>query len=263
MEALTDIKEGDIFYTQFNKNYYFMQIIHVAKDHSLSHGAKYKYGYFIVMFEKWYKYLPKTADELDLENIYKVKYKPKDTILYISHWDKVPEIKLNPSNDNYEKYRRYEIKYFCNKEVSKTFNPEIIKRFELPADCKFNDDGVQISQTPASIGYIYYILEQDEKYKNKKLEKINTKHFKVWLETIEPEIIKKMEKLIEKYESINGNVNSELRKCIKSINKLDEKYSFIGTIEREDIYDILGRISQKHGVNENDFEKIMEENRDW
>jgi hypothetical protein len=261
METLKDIKEGDIFYTQFNKKYYFMQIIHITKDLPPPYDVDYKYGYFIVMFEKFYNVLPKSINEIDLINIYKTKYKPKNTILYISNWDTLPEIKLDKTHDDYKKYSKYEIKYFGNSKVSNEFNPKIIENYILPSKHETDSDGLIVSHQPANIDWVFYILEEDEKHKNMKLKKIKPKYFKEWIETIEPEIIIKMENIIQKYENAYEDIPKELKKCINSINKLDEKYHFVMTKEAEDIYDILTKISKRHDIN--NFEKIIEENREW
>lgn len=262
METLIDIKEGDVFYIQFYKTYFFMQVIHIAKNLPPPYDKdRFKYGYFLVVFEKAYKKLPNSIDELDLQNIYKVKYKPKDTVLFISHWDNLPEIKLKPNRIDYEKYKKHEIKYFGNRKVSNNFVPAIAREFTMPSQWKSNDDGIKISHSPDDINWVFYILEQDKKYRTKKIEKMDIKYFKEWQDTVEPNIIKKIEDLIQKYEKINENIGRELKKCVNGINKLEEKYSFIGTIEREDIYMVLEKISKKHDFN--DFEEIIENNRDW
>ncbi|MDR1315534.1 MAG: hypothetical protein LBK13_01565 [Spirochaetales bacterium] len=261
METLKDIKEGDIFYIPFNKKYYFMQIIHITKDLPPPYDVDYKYGYFIILFEKSFNELPETIEDLDLMNIYKIKYKPKDTILFISHWDIAPEIKLNSDMDNYKKYSKYGVKYFGNAKISKEFNPKIDTGFILPAKYKANDDGIRISHTPVDISWIFYRLEEDEKNRNKRFKGIKVKYFKKWLEIIEPEIIIKIENIIQKYENANENISRELRKCINAINKLNEKNNFIMTIEAEDIYDLLEELSKKHGIK--DFEKTIEDNREW
>jgi hypothetical protein len=54
-----------------------------------------------------------------------------------------------------------------------------------------------------------------------------------------------------------------LKKCVLGINKLNEQYNFIMTIEAEDIYKKLIKISKKQGLTEEETEKIIEENRDW
>ena len=261
MKTLKNIKEGDVFYTQFNKKYYFLQIIHITNDLPPPYDIDYKYGYFIILFEKSYKELPKTIDEIDLVNIYKTKYKPKNTILFISHWDKMPEIKMNPDTEDYKKHSKYEIEYFGNMVVSKEFNPKIYKEYILPAHHTTNNDGLIISHCPADISWIFYILEQDEKNQKKKLENIKIKYFKEWEETVEPEIIIKTENIIQKYANGNENIHKELKNCVNGINKLNKRYNFIMTVEAEDIYNILEKISKKHKFK--DYEKIIEENRDW
>jgi hypothetical protein len=249
MKILKDIKVGDIFYTQFSKEYYFLQIIHITKDLPPPYDVDYKYGYFIIVFEKSFKELPKSIEELDLINIYKIKYKPKNTILFISHWDVLPEIKINPMTEDYKKHSKYEIKYFGNANVSKSFNPEILSEFILPANNTINRDGIEISHTPAGISWIFYIFEENVKNKEKEIEEVKIK----------------MENIIQKYEEINDKnmVKRALKKCIIGINNLNRKSNFIMTIEAEEIYSKLISISKKYGIKETETEKIIEENRDW
>ena len=257
MTALKDVKTGDIFYTQVGKWYYFFQVIHITDDLPPPYDVSHKFGYFIVVFEKRYEELPATIDEIDLVNIYSAKYTRKGTVLYISHWDKVPEIKV--------KSNRYEIKYFDNCEISDEFNPKIIKKYTMPANCKFDENGIQVSHQPDDINLIFYVLEQDEILRNKKIIEINPKYFKAWAESIQPEIIKKMEKLFDKYldECTKIGVEKALKKSVKSINKLDETKCFIKTIEAEDIFNKFFEVTQAYQVDEHIVEKIIEENRTW
>jgi hypothetical protein len=249
VKILKEIKEGDIFYTQFSKKYYFLQIIHITKDLPPPYDVDYKYGYFITVFEKSFKELPKSIEELDLINIYKVKYKPKNTILFISHWDVLPEIKINPMTEDYKKHSKYEINYFGNTKVSKIFNPQILNKFILPINNTIDKDGIQISHTPTDISWIFYIFEEDIKNKKQKMEKAKIK----------------LENIIQKYKEINDKniIKWALKKCIIGINNLNRKNNFIMTIEAEEIYTKLINISKKHGIKETETEKIIEENRDW
>ena len=265
MESLKNIKVGDIFYTQVGKWYYFFQIIHITDDLPPPYDVSHKFGYFIIVFEKRYEELPKTIDEMDLVNIYNAKYTRKGTVLYISHWDKVPEIKVRPNRIDSDRYSEYEIKHFGNYKVSDELNPKIIRDYTMPANCKFDENGIQVSHTPDSINLIFYVLEQDEILKNKKITKINPKYFKEWTETIEPETIKKMEKIFDKYldECAKIGVEKALKKCVKSINKLDDTREFIGTIEMEDIISKIFEITKTHQVDEHIIEKVIEENRTW
>jgi hypothetical protein len=250
METLRNIKTGDLFYTQFNKMYYFFQIIHITKDLPAPYDEDcFKYGYFIVLFEKAYNELPKSIEELDLINIYKIKYKPKNTILYISYWNNVPEIKMDPEIDDYKKYSRYDVKYFRNTNVSKEFNPKILQDFTLPAHYTVNNDGIKISQSLTDISYIFHIFENDSGNKEEEMKKVAIK----------------MENIIQKYKTINDKdiAGKELKKCIVGINKLNKKYNFIMTIEAEELYEKLIKISKDKGILEEEVEKIIEDNRDW
>jgi hypothetical protein len=251
METLKNIKAGDLFYTKFNKMYYFFQIIHITKDLPPPYDEDcFKYGYFIVFFEKAYNELPKSIEELDLINIYKIKYKPENTILYISYWNNVSEIKMDPEVDDYKKYSKYNVKYFGNTNVSKEFSPKILQDFTLPAHHTVNNDGILISQNSVyDISYIFYILENDNINKEKEMKKVAIK----------------MENTIQKYKTNNDkNIDrKELKKCITGINKLNKKYNFITTIDAEELYMKLIKISKDKGILEEEAEKIIEDNRDW
>jgi hypothetical protein len=120
----------------------------------------------------------------------------------------------------------------------------------LPAHCTVNGDGIQVSPMCVyDISYIFYILENDNKGREKEMEKVKVK----------------FETIIQKYAVNNDkdNIKSELKKCVIGINKLDNEYHFIMTAEAEELYEKLIKISEEKGLIENDAEKIIEEHRDW
>jgi hypothetical protein len=244
MNTLTAVKEGDLYYTQFLKKYYFFQIIRITKDVKPPY-KDHKYGYFIVGFEKPYDELPQSIEELDLVNIYKIKYKPKNTILYISLQNEAPEIKMKTDIDNYKNYSKYNIEYFGNTTVSEKFNPEIVNEDGFYTE---NNDGIIISPTPVyDVSYVFYIFENDSKNMEDEMKKV---------------AIKK-ENIIKKYAASADKIKNELKKCVAGINKLNEKYNFIMTIEAEELYEELVKISKEKGLLEEVAEKIIEDNRDW
>jgi hypothetical protein len=265
METIKNIKLGDIFYIEINKKYFFMQIIHITKDLPPPYDIDYKFGYFIVVFEKSFKELAKSTEELDLVNIYKVKYRPKNSILFVSHWDKFPEIKLKPDSTDYKKHSRYNLIYFGNTKISEKFIPDIHYEFIMPAHFTENSDGVIISHSPNDINWIFYILLQDEERRKDKIKNVELRYFEEWKENIDIDIIIKTEKIIQKFDVSDekNNTQKELKKSVIGINKLNEKNNFIMTTEAENIYDKLVEISIKHGIKEAEAEKIIEDNRDW
>jgi hypothetical protein len=249
MKPLKDIKKGDIFYTLFNKQYYFFQIIHITKDLPPPYDIDYKFGYFIILFEKSYGKLPESIQELDLVNIYVTKYYRKNEAMFISYWNNVPEIRFNPQCDDYKKYLKNEVTYFGNEKVSNSFNPKIQNEFSMPSCHTVNDDGITISHSPSYFEWIFHILENDNKMKKVEMEK-----FKV-----------KFKDIIKKFETIENKsvAKRELKKCVSGINKLDSKFHFIETTEAEKLYEKLMKISISKGLSEEEAEKIIEDNRDW
>ena len=106
-----------------------MQIVHITKDLPPPYDVDYKYGYFITVFEKSYKELPQTIDEINLIEIYRLKNKPKNTILFISHWDIKPEIKISKETDFYRKYSKSLVSKTNFLEVFYMNLPKIISSF--------------------------------------------------------------------------------------------------------------------------------------
>ena len=152
--------------------------------------------------------------------------------------------------DDYKKYSKYSIKYFGNTKISNKFIPEILKEFTLPAHFTVNDDGIVISQNSVyDISYLFSILESDNKGKEDEMKKV----------------LIKMENTIQKYKVSNDKSiqKNELKKCIIGINKLNEKYNFIMTLEAEELCNRLIEISKYKGILEEEAEKIIENNREW
>ncbi|MET3028020.1 hypothetical protein ABXT06_15175 [Flavobacterium sp. UW10123] len=266
MYTLKNPKIGDLFYTQIGKKFFFMQIIHITTNLPEPYDeSQFKYGYFIVVFEKSFFKLPKSIEELDLNKIYNVKYKPKDTILYVSHWNEFPEIKIKNGRIDAEKYKKYELLYFGNTNVTSKFEPEIIRDFTMPAQCKYDDNGTQISHSPDDLNWIYSILIQDEEKQHEKKKKIATKHFHEWIEFVEADAIIKTEKILCTFEleCKTKNICTSLKKSIVAINRLNEKLNFITTIEAENLFDKLLSLSKELGLDDFKANEIIENNRDW
>lgn len=257
---------GDIFYTKIGNKFFFMQLIHITTNLPAPYNiGNFKYGYFIVVFEKSFFQLPKSIEELDLNRIYKVKYKPKDVILYVSHWNEFPEIKIKEGRIDAEKHKKYNLLYFGNTNVKSKFEPEIIRDFTMPARCKHDDNGIQISHSPNDLNWIYSVLIQDEKKQNEKKKDIVPKYFKEWLEFVEADAIIKTEKILFTFEleCKTKDISKSLKKCVVAINRLNEKLNFITTIEAENLFDKLLSLSKKLGFDDSSANDIIENNRDW
>ena len=135
----------------------------------------------------------------------------------------------------------------------------------MPSKCDFHN-GIQNTHQPMSIQAILKGLEEEEKLKTSKAKKIDPHYFKDWLDYINPEALIKTEKAILKYEEKEGQQRTKenaLKKCIEVINKVDEKFSHIGTIEREYLVEKLIDISIAKELDEKLADNIIEENRDW
>lgn len=257
----TDLKTGDIFYVKINNTYYFLQIIHIEQ----TNDSKNKFGYFLVVFDKTFTHLPKSTAELDLQKIYQPKYLWKKTTLYAGIWNSEPNIKFRKDLMYYDLKDKYQLTYFGNTRICEQFNPEIIYDFSVQNQCKSNENGITITYHHLALQVIFWGLEQEEKGKTKKKLSVKPVYFKEWLEYVDPEQIIKTEKIIAKFENIADKkiLLKELKKSVLSINKLDDKDTFITTTEAEDIVDKLTKIALSKGLDKANIEQQIETNREW
>jgi hypothetical protein len=266
MNTIKQIKKGDIFYSEIGKRFYFIQIIHIATGLPEPYdNGEYNNGYFFVVFEQSFTTLPKSIEELDLNTIYRIKYKPTKSILYISHWSEAPEIKVKMGRANCEIHAKHKLVYFGNTKISNAFEPKIVQNFTMPAKFETNERGIQISHSPDDINWFYSRILQDQEKQLEKKKNIQPKYFKNWLEFVDTEAIIKSEKIIATFEleAETRDLKKALKKCVSAFNKLNDKLNYIMTIEAESLLNKLIELSVKYGLSENEANEIIENNRDW
>ncbi|MDQ1165346.1 hypothetical protein [Flavobacterium sp. SORGH_AS_0622] len=266
MNSIKNPKVGDLFYTQINRKFFFMQIIHITTNlPSPYNNGQYNYGYFMAVFEKSFSKLPQTIEELDLNRVYQIKSKPKKAILYVSHWNEIPEIKVKDGRIDSAKHKKYKFVYFGNTYVTNKFEPVILREFTLPSRNISDEKGFTISHSPDDINWIYSRLIQDEEKQNEKTKEILPKYFNEWLEYVEADAIIKTEKILTSFEldSQTKDTRKALKKCIVALNKLNEKLQFITTIEAESLVDQIIKLSISFGLNDLESNEIIDKNRDW
>lgn len=264
--AIENISEGDIYYFNLNKKYFFLQILKIVTDLPAPYTIDFKYGYYLAVFQKTFKELPKIED-LDLSTIFVKKHYLKDEACYYSIWNKEPTIRFERHLLNYDLKDKYTFTKFGNTIVKAfdNFKPPLIPQFSMPAKTKYHN-GIKNTHSPDSIQHILVSLESEERQRTEKKKIIKPIYFKNWLEYINGEAISKTEKAILLFQQKEGKVTTQenaLKKCVEAINKVDLSHSHIGTIEREDIVDKLIEICKIKGIEIVNAEKIIENNRDW
>lgn len=261
-----EIKQGDIFYFKLNEKYYFFQIMHISKDLPPPYNVPvFNFGIFITVFEKAFRTLPISIHELDLQTVYKIKSKPKNSLLYICDWREHLELKIDANTANFAQNTSIDIQYFANTKITKYFNPQLSQQFDLPIISMEDENGVCISALPAKLNYIFDRIRDDNIKLSKKRGAISTQYFTAWLAFVDPDVIIKAEKIFKQFEAelITNDMRKALKKCVNSINKLEQKKPFIGTLEVEELRESIFIVATKYGMNEQDINEIVEQNRDW
>jgi hypothetical protein len=238
-----------------------LQIIHIEQTNE----NRKIIGYFLVVFDKTFRSLPSSMIELDLQRIYQPKYLWKKTTLFTGIWNEEPNIIFRKDMMYYNLKDKYHLTFFGDTTVCEQFKPEIRFEFFPQNECKSNDDGIQITYQHLELQVLLWGLEQEEIGKTKKKMSIRPEYFKEWIEYVDPEKIIKTEKIIAKFENSTDHKMflKELKKCIIAINKLDEKETFISTIEAENIIEKLSEIALSKGLDRTSIEQQIEENRTW
>lgn len=263
--AAENIKKGDIFSIFITNKYFFFQVIHIEENLPPLYNIDYKFGYFIVVFDKTFKVLPNSVEELDLCTIYQPKYILKKTILFVSIWNKEPYIQFNKNLMNYDYKDKFKLNFFANTKVCQDFNPKLAEPFIFAGEHTENSNGIQISHSSLSIQMVIWAILEDEKKKSQKRKLITPVYFKEWVEYVDADCILKTEKALTNFDKITEEklVKKELKKAIVSVNKIEEKFNFITTIEAEDIYEKLIEISISKGISESEAIEIIETGREW
>ena len=264
--AIEKIEEGDVYYFKLNNKYFFLQILKIVTGLPEPYDVDFKFGYYLAIFQKTFKSVPKIED-LDLSTVYIHKHYCKNTTCYFSIWNKEPYIQFDKNLMSYELKDKYKFFKFDNRKVKDftDFKPPLIPQFSMPAQCMFHN-GIQNTHQPMSIQTILAALEEEEKSRNSKAKKVKPYYFEEWLDYINADALIKTEKAILKYEEKEGTQKTKenaLIRCIEAINKIDEKFFHIGTIEREALVEKLIEISIAKELNQELAETLIEENRDW
>ncbi len=266
MNQKTEIKQGDIFYFQISKKYYFMQIINITRNLDAPYNVSaFNFGIFITVFEKAFRTLPTSIDELDLQTVYQIKSKPKNSLLYICDWREHLELKIDANTANFAKNTNIDVQYFANTKITKHFIPELSQQFDLPIISMEDENGVCISALPAKLNYIFDRINDDDAKLSKKRSVVAIQYFAEWLDFVDLDVIIKIEKIFKlfEYELTTKDMRSALKKCVNSVNKLEQKKVFIGTFEVETLMESIFTVAIKHGMDEQNIKEIVEQNRDW
>jgi len=263
--AASNIKKGDLFYVELNERFFFMQVIHITTDLLAPYHQDHKFGYFMVVFEKTFKTLPTGIEALELSKVYVTRYLWKKTALYVSMWNKEPNISFTDKLMHYDYKDRYKLQLFANTGVAEQFDPPLVYDFVLPGTTSENEENITVSPQALSLQMLLWALLEEEKKRNEKRKNVEPLYFKSWKDEVEPDHILKAEKVITvlKLNADPKSLDKALKKAVVALNKLDERLGFIGTIEAEDLYECLVDTAVKAGLPEEKALEIIDSSRSW
>lgn len=269
--AAANISKGDLYYFEMNQKYFFLQVLDIIQKAAKTVYQEptdigYKYGFVVVVFDKCYKQVPSSVEELDLNNLYVFKHIWKKTTLYTILWGKEPHIKFNPDLYHYNYKDKYKLTFYGNHSVIAAFNPKIAFPLGDPSAQAYDSQGTGMApHSGLFIQTMLWGLEQEEAKRLAKRKAIQPVYFREWLEYVEPVLISKVEKALLGF--ANGQVPTSpkkaLTKCILTLNKLEDSHSFIYTIEAESLIEKLVALSQARGLTEKEAVDIIEAHRNW
>lgn len=90
--------------------------------------------------------------------------------------------------------------------------------------------------------------------------------FPQWIDTIDGSVILRTEALIDSVGekmAAGKNAKTALAACVRAVNRLDAREGFIGTIEAEDLIEVMMGESVKGGLDVADATEIIDRLRDW
>ena len=125
-------------------------------------------------------------------------------------------------------------------------------------------DGVEVTPCPAAFGYVRDRIASDQR--RVKAVTIKPRIFKGWIEAVDGSVIMAAEALVIALRDRLAQGKSARRAlgtCIRALNKLDAKHGFIGTIEAEDLVELLIDDAVKGGLESAEAEEWLDSLRDW
>ena len=237
---------GDVYMFKVGKLHYVLQYIAVV-DEPRHEVPQFRYRALLIVFANGYRAVP---DRPNLNRIYRIKSKPKGQLLYVMLTGTKPSLPAG-------------LRHWGKVEPSGSWSPGIELSTDMPLTVR-EVEGVQVTPQVAQFRYVRGRIEEDQR---------RTKHavvdpliFQQWIEAVDGSVIMRVETLItDLRERIakGKNVVRALATCVRALNKLDAKHGFIGTIEAEDLVEVLTGVAVKGGLASTEAEERIDRLRDW
>jgi hypothetical protein len=260
-----DAAAGDIFYFHLMGRYYFLQVIDVRQV--VGRGGLQERLYLMVVFEKSFATLPVEVSELNLRDIYRVKSKPRNCLLYIVTSDPDGGVSISrTSSGGYEDYKDIKVHRFGSATPAARFEPDIvIPHSFFPVNAIEDDAGIDVTPNWAEFTYVFDRIENDRRLRTEKLGAFTPVYFGTWRDEVDTGALLKMEKIFAALD-LEADAKAFLKKLkgvVSEINKLERKTPFIYTIEAEDIMTVFDAMMARRQIPADEGMTVIERHREW
>jgi hypothetical protein len=201
----------------------------------------------LAVFENGYPAVPASPN---LTRIYRIQSRPRGQLLYLMITGLEPTLPAG-------------LRYWGHAEPTGPWSPAIELSTE-PSQRPREVDGVQLTPQVAHFAYARGRIEDDQRRASHVA--VAPLFFGQWIEAVDGEVIMRAEKLIADLQARvakGERVGRALGRCVRALNKLDAARGFIGTLEAEDLSEVLIAESAKAGLASAEAGAIIDGLRDW
>lgn len=239
-------RTGDIFTFKVNKLCYVLQYIHVVEEPEHAHPP-FRFRCHVVVFEDGY---PSAPQRPNLTRVYRIKSRPRGQLLYVMLTGLKPFLPRG-------------LRRWGNAEPTGPWTPAIELSRQMPVKAR-ELDGVTITPTVAHFPYVLGRIADDQRRETGAA--LNPLIFKQWIAAVDGPVILRAEALIMSLRdkiAQGKSAKRSLAACVRATNRLDAEHGFIGTIEAEDLLELLIEEAVKGGLESAEAADIVDSLRDW
>ena len=237
---------GDIYTFKVGKLHYVLQYIDVTTEPHHDQ-PQFRFRCHVVVFENGYTVVP---DRPNLTRIYRIKSRPRGQLLYVMLFGIEPSLPRG-------------LRHWGRAEPTGPWIPPIELSPQMPVKTR-EIEGVMVTPQVAHFPYVRGRIADDQRRTTNVA--VAPQIFSPWIEAVDGPVILQAEALITRFRdriSQGKSARTALSTCVRATNRLDAKHGFIGTLEAEDLVEVLIDEAEKGGLEGAEAEALIDELRDW